>query len=81
MPRTKLDKYSRKQNSEFVELIWGRLASEEISIDELAERTGISRNILYARKKKPEEFRVWEVAKICRNLNIPIEETRCCFRY
>lgn len=81
MPRTKLDKHTKPKGAEFVELIWGRMAAEEISVEELAGKVGISKDILYARKRNPENFKLCELTKICRNLNIPIEKTRECFKY
>ncbi len=74
-------KSMQKPCTDIVRLIWGELESRNMPVPELAERTGISYNILYRRKRQPENFTVGELQKIGRNLGIPIEKLRAAIGY
>ena len=81
MPRVTSVPAFRPRGLELVKVIWGELVARELTVDDLADRTGISRDRLYRRKARPEEFTVDELVTICRNLSIPIEELRAAIKY
>ena len=78
MPRVA---WAEKKHNELIRLIWGQMASQQMSATQLAQRTGLDVCKLGRRKKAPGKFTVEELTKICRNLNIPIEELRSAIRY
>lgn len=80
MPRTKMHAQLRKYDG-VVRLIWGAMAAEGLTVSDMEARTGISRTRLYARKKRPEDFTLEEVTRLCRNLSIPIDDMRAAIRY
>jgi len=75
MPRTKLDAFNQR-GEKIVQLIWGLLDARGLTTNDLAKKTGIGLGVLYRRKKDPESMTLEEYRKICRSLNIPIEDAR-----
>lgn len=80
MPKTKLHDHVNRYDA-FVRLIWGAMAAEGLTVDDMEARTGISRTRLYNRKKKPAELTLEEITTLCRNLSIPIDDVRAALRY
>lgn len=80
MPRTILDEH-KERNMKIVEVIWGKKAALGLSTEDVAIKSGISSHTLYRRRNRPEEFTLGELIKLCRTLNVPIEELRGAIRY
>lgn len=80
MPKVTYAAFAKK-GIEIGTLIFGRMAVRDLSIQDMAGRTGISEGRLYARRKKPEDLTVGELVTLGRNLGIPIDELRSALRY
>lgn len=72
MPR--LSKDERMQSVS--RLIWGAISTQGLSLDELTDKTGISRSTMFRRKANPETITLGELDKLVRFLHIPIEDVR-----
>lgn len=71
----------KPKGEDVVKLIWGEMAVRKLTVKDLADRTGITTSLLYRRKKHPEAFTIGEITKICRNLNIPIDDLRLAIKW
>lgn len=85
MPRTKLGEHvkamSRKPIS-ITEMICGRVTTQNVDMDKLAEAMGCKRTTAYTRMRQPiEQWNVGEMLGACKFLNIPPEELRAKIEY
>lgn len=72
MPKVK-QFLSVQQKTEIVAKIRYGMQREEVLPDELALVARITVQTLYNRFKRPDEFRLGELRKICTKLSIPLE--------
>nr|DAG69024.1 MAG TPA: helix-turn-helix domain protein [Caudoviricetes sp.] len=80
MPRVNLGR--DKCREDLVALIWGKCAVLGINNGDLAEKLGVCRQTVSNYKKNPKKYlTVEDVLKICRFLNIPLEELRAAIHY
>lgn len=79
MPRVKLGK--DRAAEKLIVLIWGTKDALGYTNEELANALGVSVPVLYKRKANPDEFKLKELKKIARFLNIPIEDVRQCIGF
>jgi len=78
MPRTLL---SKPKHAKLITTICGYAALNGKSKPELSEIMGRSQAVIYQRLKNPEDFTLGELLKLCRALNIPLEELRQSITY
>ncbi len=79
MPRTIFEKKSKYDK--LLVLIRGNIDVSKKSQKEIAAMIDCHENTLLARFRHPEEFKIDELLRIGRGLNIPIEEIRQCIQY
>ena len=80
MPKVKLN---RRQADPIKALILERKNAYRLSDAEMAERMGVSRATYQTRinKQETKEWPLGQITKLCRALDVPIEELRAATRY
>ena len=80
MPRTNLGRDKCKED--LIALIWGRSAAMGLNDGQLAEKIGMSRSTLSDWKKDPKKcFSIEKLLRVCRVLDIPLEDLREAIHY
>ena len=73
---------SESSNAAIVRLIWGAKAQQGLSDDDLAHMLGgRSRSYVAAHKKNPGSFRIEDLRRLCRGLNITPDELRAAIDF
>lgn len=77
MPRTKwLMSEEQKTSRALLSALYGAMGVNDLTIEVVAGRIGMSKNTLYARMHDPDKFTRGELRKLCRVLDIPVDEMR-----
>lgn len=80
MPKTNLGR--DKCREDLIALIWGRAAVLGLNDTQLAEKFGMSRTTLLSWKKNPKKgFSIEKLLRVCRVLDIPLDDLRAAIHY
>ena len=80
MPRGNLGRDRCRED--MIALIWGKCAVMGLNNGDIAEKMGVCRQTVANWKKNPKKhLSVEELLRICRILNIPLEDLRTAIHY